>query len=154
MLITDYLSEDLIITDMPTCAKQEALGALVDHLITTGRITPDRREILLGKIMERENLSSTGIGGGVAIPHTSGENVENMIVAVGQSPQGVEFESLDGELVNVIFLIVGSERAPRTHLQILATIVRLCKTDNLIKSIATAKNAREIFGILSGTEVK
>ncbi|MBF0292285.1 MAG: PTS sugar transporter subunit IIA [Nitrospinae bacterium] len=154
MLITDYLSEDLILTGMPHCAKEEALGAIVDHLIKAGRITPDRRQILLSKIMERENLSSTGIGGGVAIPHTSGENVENMIVAVGQSPQGVEFESLDGEPVNVIFLIVGSERAPRTHLQILATIVRLCKTDNLIKSITSAQNASEIFGILSGTEVK
>lgn len=154
MPITEYLSEDLIITGIPACSKEEAMGSLVDHLIKAGRITPDRRQVLLAKIMERESLSSTGIGGGVAIPHTSGENVENMIVAVGQSPQGVEFDSLDGEPVNVIFLIVGSERAPRTHLQALAMIVRLCKTDNLIKSISAAQNAAQIFGILSGAEVK
>jgi mannitol/fructose-specific phosphotransferase system IIA component (Ntr-type) len=153
MRITEYLSENLVISGMPPCSKTEALAVMVDRLITAGRLSADRREILLAKLMEREALSSTGIGGGVAIPHASGESMDNIIVAVGQSPEGVEFDSLDAEPVNVIFLIVGSERAPRTHLQILAMIVRLCKTPDLIKSIAAARDASQIFGILSGTDI-
>lgn len=152
MRITEYISEDIVIAGIRHCSKTEALGVMVDHLITTGKLNADRREILLGKLMERENLSSTGIGGGVAIPHASGESMDNIIVAVGQSLEGVEFDSLDAEPVKVIFLIVGSERAPKAHLQILAMIVRLCKTHDLIKSIAAARNASEIFGILSGTD--
>jgi mannitol/fructose-specific phosphotransferase system IIA component (Ntr-type) len=154
MRITEYLSEDLVIAGIPPCSKTEALGTLVDRLITAGKLNADRRETLLAKLMERENLSSTGIGGGVAIPHASGENVDDMIVAVGQSPEGVEFDSLDGQPVKAIFLIVGSERAPRTHLQLLAMIVRLCKTHDLIKSIAEAGSASEIFAILSVTDNK
>lgn len=154
MRIAEYLSEDLVIAGIPPCSKEEALGSLVDRLITTGRLNADRREILLAKLMERENLSSTGIGGGVGIPHASGESVDDMILAVGQSPEGVEFDSLDGQPVKVIFMIVGSERAPRTHLQMLAMIVRLCKTHDLIKSIAAAGSASEIFAILSVTDNK
>lgn len=152
MRITDYLSQDLVVAGIPSCSKAEALGAMVDQLVTAGRLGADRREILLTKIMERETLSSTGIGGGVAIPHASGENVDNMILAVGQSPEGVEFDSIDGHPAKVIFLIVGSERAPRMHLQMLAMIVRICKSHDLIKAVAEAKDPSEIFGILSGTE--
>jgi PTS system fructose-specific IIC component len=152
MRITDYFSEDLVIVGIPPCSKTEALGAMVDHLITAGRLNADRREILLAKLMEREALSSTGIGGSVAIPHASGESVDDMIVAVGQSPEGVEYDSLDGQPAKVIFLIVGSERAPRTHLQMLAMIVRICKDAGLIKSIAAAGSAGEVFGLLSGTD--
>ena len=152
MRITDYLSEDLVIAGIPSCSKPEALGAMVDHLISAGKLSADRREILLSKLMERESLASTGIGGGVAIPHASGENVDNMILAVGQSPNGVEFDSIDGHPAKVIFLIVGSERAPRMHLQMLAMIVKICKSQDMIKAVAEAQAPSEIFGILSGTD--
>jgi len=122
---------------------------MVDHLIDKGRIAPDRRQILLDKLLEREALSSTGIGGGVAIPHASGENIDDMIVTVGQIPEGIDYQSIDEKPVYLVFMIVGSERVPRVHLQLLATIVRACKNNVFIESLIAAKTPDQAYRIIA-----
>lgn len=149
MKITEYLTEDLIITGIQPTGKQDLCGIFVDHLIEKGKISPDRRDILIEKLLEREALSSTGIGLGVAIPHASGENIENMLVVIGQIPRGVDYDSIDGEPVKLVFMIIGSERVPRVHLQLLATIVRACKNTDLVESLQKASTPRSMFELIS-----
>lgn len=150
MNIIEYLSKDMILTGITTDDKAGLCGLIVDHLISRKIITKDRRKILIDKIMERESMSSTGIGGGVAIPHASGEDIDNMIVIIAQIPDGVEFDSIDDAPVDLVFMIIGSERVPRTHLQLLATIVRACKNIELVGSLKKAADASEMYELIAG----
>lgn len=146
--IADFISGNLVVTGMKTGEKLETLQTMVELLIKKGKLPENRRTILLDKLMERETLSSTGIGGGVAIPHASGENIENMVVVIGQAPEGVEFDAIDGEPVKLIFMIVGSERSARAHLQLLAAIVRILKNGQLVENLLSAKSGDEVFNLL------
>jgi len=146
--ITDFISGDLALTGMTAPDKEEALALMVDLLIEKGKLLKDRKKILLEKLMEREALSSTGIGGGVAIPHASGENIENMLVVIGQVPDGTEFDSIDGEPVRLIFMIIGSERSARAHLQLLAAIVRALKNKELVKNLLLADSGNKVYNLL------
>jgi len=152
MNITDCLSEDLVITGFNPAGKSETIDMMVDHLVAVKRISPDRRGLLISKLMERESLSSTGIGGGVAIPHASGENIDSMLIVLGLAPGGVDFDAMDGQPVKIIFLIVGSERAPKAHLQLLATIVRACRNGDLIASLLSAPDAKSAYASLCSYE--
>lgn len=146
--ILDFVDEELIIAGAQPADKQELCRMMVRSLIENGRITADREEPLLEKLMERESLSSTGIGGSVAIPHASGEAIEKMMVVVAQVPGGVDFDSIDDEPVRIAFMIIGSQRSPRTHLQLLATIVRICKDGKMIEKMISAGDRHELFELL------
>ncbi len=149
MKITEYLSEDMILTGIKPTDKTHLCEIFVDHLISKSTIALDRRQILIDKLMERESLSSTGIGGGVAIPHASGENIDNMIVGVGQIPDGVDYGAIDDKPVNLVFIIIGSERVPRVHLQLLATIVHACKNKQLVESLKQASSSKQVYGLIA-----
>lgn len=150
MNIIEYLSKDMILTGVATDDKTGLCELIVDHLINKKIITGDRRKILVDKIMERESMSSTGIGGGVAIPHASGEDIDNMIIIIAQIPDGVEFDAIDDAPVELVFMIIGSERVPRVHLQLLATIVRACKNKELVGSLKKAADAVEVYELIAG----
>jgi len=148
MKITDFLGEDLIETGVETSDKSGLCETIVDFLISKNKIRKERRQILLDKLIERESLSSTGIGGGVAIPHASGENIDDMIVAIVQIPKGVDYSAIDNEPVRLAFVIIGSERVPRVHLQLLATIVRACKNKELIEAMQEAGSSEDIYSLM------
>ncbi|MGK7346326.1 MAG: PTS sugar transporter subunit IIA [Candidatus Nitrospinota bacterium M3_3B_026] len=148
MRITDFLSEDLVWTGLEPKDKADACAMMVDRLIEAGRIPSSRRDILLDKLMERETLASTGIGGGVAIPHASGENIEKMLVAVAVAPGGVDFDAIDDQPARLFFMIIGSERQPRTHLQLLAMIVRACKTRDLVEKLIKSSSPGEAYRLI------
>ena len=145
MNMAEYLSKDMIMTGLAPVDKKAVCEAMVDHIVAMGQIDADRRDPLVEKLMEREGLSSTGIGGGVAIPHASGEAIDSMLVAVAQIPDGVEFDALDSNPVKLVFMIIGSERSPRTHLQLLAMIVRICKNKEVVESLINAASQHAVY---------
>jgi len=149
MKISEYLSKDMILTGIKTENKSGLCKLIVDHLISKNIIAEERRKILIDKIMERESMSSTGIGGGVAIPHASGEDIDNIIIVVAQIPDGVDFDAIDDAPVDLVFMIIGSERVPRIHLQLLATIVRVCKNEQLVKALRKASDAGEMYELIA-----
>ena len=98
--------------------------------------------------MEREKLGSTGIGQGVAIPHGKSDSVESLVAALGVSKRGVDFESLDGEPVNLIFLLVAPPDSAGQHLKALARISRLLKDKFFRQALREAKSLEEIQRII------
>lgn len=148
MKITEFLSEEMVLIGIKPESKTNLCEIVVDHLISRSVISKGRRQILIDKIMERESLSSTGIGDGVAIPHASGESIDKMIVAIAQIPDGMDFASIDDKPVNLVFMIIGSERVPRVHLRLLATIVRACKNRELVKSLKEADESKKVFDLI------
>ncbi|MBF0170471.1 MAG: PTS sugar transporter subunit IIA [Nitrospinae bacterium] len=150
MNVTDFIGEGLIFIGLAPDDKAGLVAAMVDRVVAAGKLAPDRRDPLVAKLMEREALSSTGVGGGVAIPHASGEAVDGMLVAVGQVPGGVDYDAVDGAPVKLLFMIIGSERAPLAHLQLLAAIVRICKNRLLVERLEGAVSPAEAMALLVG----
>jgi len=102
--------------------------------------------------MEREELGSTGVGQGIAIPHSKTKGVKELIGAFGVSKQGVEFEALDGEPVHIFFLLLAPEGAAGLMLKALARVSNFLKNKYYRKKILDAKSTEEIIQILEEEE--
>ena len=98
-------------------------------------------------VHEREKIMSTGVGHGFAIPHAKTDGVSEMIAGFGKLPQPIEFEALDQEPVNLVFLLVGQENAVGPHIKMLSRISRLMNKDSFREKLAAAGSPSEIFQI-------
>lgn len=127
MKIMDFLSKKAIITDIQSVKKEDVIKELVDTLINAGEVEKRHRNKLIEALMARESLGSTAIGQGIAIPHAKSDSVTKLIAAFGLSKKGVDFDSLDGELVNIFFLLLAPQDSAGPHLKALARISRLLK---------------------------
>lgn len=100
------------------------------------------------RLVEREELGSTAIGSGVAIPHCKMEELDNVVVAVGLSRQGVEFESEDGEPVRLFFLVVSPSSQPAAHLRSLAAISKWVKADRHVERLLELEEPEAIWKLM------
>jgi nitrogen PTS system EIIA component len=95
-----YTRPEHILFDMKATAKEEALQEMFDALIGTGDIDPEKAERILGRILKREELGSTGVGTGFAYPHIKSREIEKPYLVIGRSKKGIDWDALDGEPVN------------------------------------------------------
>jgi mannitol/fructose-specific phosphotransferase system IIA component (Ntr-type) len=102
MQILDFLSVDSIKLSMESKNKKDAIKELVDVLVKSDKVKDKKK--MIQTLMEREELGSTGIGQGIAIPHGKSDTVSDLAAAFGISTDGVSFDSLDGEPVNIFFI--------------------------------------------------
>jgi PTS system nitrogen regulatory IIA component len=142
----DFLNQDRIIVDLKAMDKKFAIIELVDTLEKTKKIK--NAEKVINIILEREKLGSTGIGQGVAIPHGKTDVIDKQIGILGISRKGIEFNSLDGELVYIIFLLIGPLEMVGQHLKALSRISRLFKNKFLRQAIKDAATKEEIIKII------
>ncbi|MCF8085846.1 MAG: PTS sugar transporter subunit IIA [Desulfohalobiaceae bacterium] len=146
MQLADYLDKDLILPDLKSDTKPEVLEELLAPL------QEKVRELDLNKardiLLEREKLGSTGIGNGVAIPHGKMEELESIVLAVGRSLQGVDFDALDQEPCTIFFLVLAPENVAGTHLRLLAHISRLLKDPEFQGSFMEARGWEGLFRLL------
>ncbi|BAG13915.1 MAG: PTS sugar transporter subunit IIA [Candidatus Endomicrobiellum trichonymphae] len=146
MKIMDFLSKDAIIIDMKSTDKKSAIIELVETLKKTKKVK--KTDEIISIIWEREKLGSTGIGQGVAIPHGKTNVLQEHMGVLGTSHKGIEFNSLDGELVHIIFLLVGPVEVAGQHLKALSKISRLFKDKFLRQAIKDAVAAEEVVKII------
>ena len=109
MKFSDFVSGKAIRADLRSTDKTSVIAELVESLLSAGEIKPADKDDIVKAILKREELGSTGIGRGIAVPHTKHPSVNKLIGTVGVSTNGVEFESLDGEKVQLFFLLVINE---------------------------------------------
>ncbi len=127
MKIMDFLSKKAITTDVKSVKKEDVIKELVDTLVDAGDVEKRHRNKLIEALMARESLGSTAIGQGIAIPHAKSDSVTKLVAAFGLSKKGVDFDSLDGEPVNIFFLLLAPQDSAGPHLKALARISRLLK---------------------------
>ncbi len=137
MGIADHINPENIVLDIKAKSRDEVFRLLASSLTSSGRLSETEAEKLVTKLQEREKLSTTGIGEGIAIPHASIDSIKETVILLGVAPEGADFNSIDGKPVDVIFMIIGSQAIPRQHIQILAKIVRLCRNKELMNKIRT-----------------
>ena len=122
MRLASLTRPELIFPDLPAGNRDAVLRDLAERVAAQGLVNDP--EELFQKLREREQLGSTGIGSGVAIPHCKLPGLSHGVVAVGMVPDGVDFGAADGKPVKLLFLVLSPSASPGEHLQVLATISR------------------------------
>lgn len=148
MEIMTFLDERAVATALQSQSKDEVIRELVGLLAAAGAIKEKDAGKLVQILLKRESLGSTGIGQGVAIPHGKSDCVSRLVAAFGVSRAGVNFDSLDGEMVHLFFLLVAPEDSAGPHLKALARISRLLKDKHFRESLRNAKDEKTLVRII------
>ena len=148
MKLSEFVVRDSILTDLQAQTKDEAIRAMVESLARNGGIQDSEREGIIAAILKREELGSTGIGRGVAVPHTKHPSADRLVATIAISKGGVEFASLDGEAVHILFLLVSPHERPGDHLRALENISRHLRNDNFCSFLRQAKSAESVLDLL------
>lgn len=146
MRILDALKKEAIISDLQSVDKKGVLAELSEPVSELFNIQKDD---LVNILMERENLGSTGIGGGIGIPHGKLKNLDTLVLGFGLSRRGVDFESMDGRPTHIFFLLVTPENSTGLHLKLLARISRILKNDPFKAKLMAAGNSADIVSIIA-----
>jgi PTS system nitrogen regulatory IIA component len=145
MKICDVLDRRSILPDLKA---QNKKGILEELVVPVAEIAGVSQKDLTKVLMERERLGSTGIGGGIGIPHGKMKNLESLVLGFGLSRKGVDFESLDGQPTHIFFLLITPENNTGLHLKLLARISRILKNDPFKSRLLGAVDSDEILGII------
>ena len=149
MKFSDFVSGKAIRADLRSADKASVIGELVESLLVAGEIKAADKDDIVKAILKREELGSTGIGRGIAVPHTKHPSVNKLIGTVGVSTNGVEFESLDGEKVQLFFLLVSPPDRPGDHLRALENISRQLRDETFCRFLKQSKTSDDILQLLN-----
>ena len=146
MLLSELISRDLILTDLAAEGKGDVIREMV-ALFPKAGIVGDK-ESLLDAIEKREEIESTAIGEGIAIPHGRSESVKRLAVAFGRSKVGVDLDALDGKPVHLVFMIGAPAAARGEYLQAVAKIARLLKNKELKGRLLSAEDVDDVTRVI------
>ncbi|MBM4000155.1 MAG: PTS sugar transporter subunit IIA [Planctomycetes bacterium] len=149
MKFCDFVCKEAIQADLTSVSKETVIREMVGLLVSAGQIADGDRDSIIGAIMKREELGSTGIGRGVAVPHTKHKRLDRLVGTVGVSSEGIDFDSLDGEKVQLLFLLISPEDRPGDHLRALENISRQLRDDTFCRFLKQAKSAEDIQQLLA-----
>jgi mannitol/fructose-specific phosphotransferase system IIA component (Ntr-type) len=152
MRMLDFVVRDAIVPELKGTSKEGVIREMVESLRNAGYFKGGEMEDIVKAILKRENLGSTGIGRGVAIPHSKHSTVDRLIGTVGVSRTGVAFESLDGEPVHVFVLLISPQDRPGDHLRALENVSRSLRDDGFVRSLRQAANREAIWGLLDDAD--
>jgi mannitol/fructose-specific phosphotransferase system IIA component (Ntr-type) len=148
MRLSEFVVRDAIIPQLAATDKESAIREMVQSLRNAGQFPGADSEDIVRAILRREQLGSTGIGRGVAIPHTKHNGVEKLIGTVAVSPGGVSFQSLDGEPVHIFVLLISPQERPGDHLRALENVSSCLRDEAFVRSLRAARTREEISALL------
>jgi fructose-specific phosphotransferase system IIA component len=148
MKFADFVSREAILADLAAPDKEGVIREMVQALQEAGNIEADEQESIVKAILKREELGSTGIGRGVAVPHTKHPSVEKLVGMVAVSKEGVDFASLDGEIVQLFFLLISPPDRPGDHLRALENISRQLRDETFCRFLKQSQTAEQIRQLL------
>lgn len=148
MKFSDFVCTPAIRADLKADDKESVIAELVGALVEAEQVASEDRESILQSIMKREELGSTGIGKGVAVPHTKHPSVDKLVGTVGVSSEGVDFNSLDGEKVQLFFLLLSPPDRPGDHLRALENISKQLRDDTFCRFLKQSKASDDIHQLL------
>jgi PTS system nitrogen regulatory IIA component len=148
MKLLDFVVPKSILPNLQVETKESAIRAMVESLRKSETVAASDLESIVAAILKREELGSTGIGNGVAVPHTKHPSVGSLIATVALAKNGVDFASLDGEAVYILFLLVSPPDRPGDHLRALETISRHLRNQNFCNFLKQAKSPEEVVELL------
>jgi PTS system nitrogen regulatory IIA component len=150
--ITDFLTVQTVIPTLASRDKNAAIEEMAEWLVSHHRHL--NKQKVLTVLLEREKISTTAIGEGVAIPHGKLPGVERVLGVFARSPQGVDFASLDGGPTHLFFVLIAPENAAADHLKALARISRLLKDEAFRRRLMEGQTSQELFKIIAEEDEK
>ena len=148
MNFADFICKKAVRPELEATDKASVIREVSQALVDAGEIAADQFEGIVEAILKREELGSTGIGRGVAVPHTKHPTVEKLCGAVAVSETGVEFASLDGDPVHLIFLLISPPDRPGDHLRALEYMSRRLRDDSFCRFLKQSKTSDDIWQLL------
>ncbi len=148
MKLTDFVIREAILPTLNVKSKEAAIRAMVESLADAKHLKAEDAEGVIAAILKREELGSTGIGNGVAVPHTKHPSVDRLVATVALAPEGVDFASLDGEDVFILFLLVSPPDRPGDHLRALENISRHLRNHNFCNFLKQSKTSTAVIELL------
>jgi fructose-specific phosphotransferase system IIA component len=148
MKFSDFICKDAVRTQLEADEKKMVIRAMATSLVEAGKIQPGDFESIVEAILKREDLGSTGIGRGVAVPHTKHPSIDKLIGTVAVSEEGVDFDSLDGEKVHLLFLLVSPPDRPGDHLRALENISRQLRDESFCRFLKQSSKPDDVWQLL------
>jgi mannitol/fructose-specific phosphotransferase system IIA component (Ntr-type) len=152
MKLSDFVVREAIVVDLKATAKEETIREVVGSLHAAGQIADADLDGVIRAIIGREELGSTGIGQGVAVPHTRHQSVKKLVGTLAISRGGVNFASLDGEPVHIFFLLLSPTNQSGDHLRALENISRHLKDEKFVSFLRQAKTREQIIEVLEDAD--
>nr|WP_047580584.1 PTS IIA-like nitrogen regulatory protein PtsN [Methylobacterium sp. ZNC0032] len=146
MTLTDLLSPAAVISPLRANGKKQALQELAQHAATLTGL-PDRE--LFEALLQRERLGSTGIGEGIAIPHGRMPGIERLVGLFARTEKPIDFDALDGQPVDIIFVLIAPEGAGADHLKALARVARVLRNQSVLEQVRKVRDPAAIYAILA-----
>jgi len=148
MKLAHLLSTEQIVLEMEAEEHWPSINELVCRLVQSGELPATIQQEVLDALQAREDLVSTGIGNGVAIPHAFSDHLEKVVAIFGRSRKGIDFQSLDGEPVRFIILFIVPRKDYHMHLRTLAAIAKMFTNAEIRQQLGMAETSDEILAIL------
>lgn len=146
MKLTEYLTKECIVSNLKTNDKIHAIKELTRTLHKRGKI--DEMEGVFERVVERESFDTTGIGSGIAIPHARINTIDGLVCAVGRKKEGLEYRSIDGKPVHLMFLILYPPVDSHKYLYFIASLSRLVLNENLVEKLMEAPTSTSMYKVL------
>jgi mannitol/fructose-specific phosphotransferase system IIA component (Ntr-type) len=150
MRLRDLLDESVVKVGLKSRDKEQCFEEMIDLLVAAGRIAD--RAGALAAVRQRESQGTTGIGQAVGIPHGKHASIPTLTAALGISDKGIEFESIDGEKVRLVFMLLARVDDPGPHVRALAEIARLVQTPGFFRKLTEARTPRDVLEVLDAEE--
>lgn len=151
MKLLGFLSPNAIVTDLENCSKDEAIQRLVEAAIENSSTPAENKEKIVEQVLAREAKGSTGLGGGVALPHVKGTDaVTELCGAFGRSDAGIDYNAVDGRPVHVLFLILSPKDQLDKHIEILRRISEIRENEHYLSSFQRANGAEALAKLIGG----
>lgn len=148
MRMSDFVVREAVLPSLRAASKEEAIREMVASLRASGHIKASEEESIVKAILKREQLATTGIGRGVAIPHTKHEGVDRLVGTIALSEAGVPFDSLDNQPVHIFVLLISPQDRPMEHLRALDNVATHLRDDLFCRFLRQARTREAIWELL------
>ncbi len=145
MKVSEILNKEFIIAELESNDKESAINELIDLFRNDPRV--EDIEKVRQSVLDREKIMSTGVGKGFAIPHGKTDSVKETLAAFGRKKEGIDYDALDGNPVNLIFLLVGKETMISAHIKLLSRISRMMNKDDFRVRLLNAETSEDIMNV-------
>jgi PTS system nitrogen regulatory IIA component len=149
MLLSDFISPDSVVSSLKAKTKKQLLQ---DLSARAARLTGLQERDIFDVLLQRERLGSTGLGHGIAIPHGKLQGLKRIAGIFARLAEPIEFDAVDGEPVDIVFLLLAPEGAGADHLKALARISRLLREGSAVEKLRASRDASALYAVLTEDE--
>ncbi len=146
MPLTDLVAPNAIVPALKVNGKKQAIQELSAR---AAKLTGQNERLIFETLMQREKLGSTGVGNGIAIPHGKLPKLEKLFGLFARLERGIDFESLDGQPVDLVFLLLAPESAGADHLKALARVARLLRDPETVARLRESRDADAVYAVFA-----